>query len=128
MQFVSLQKGDPAESEFRQTVAAGWDGPVIWDHVDELKYFSDTSALVMNLDLVIAVDTSSAHLAASLGKPMWLLNRYDACWRWLLDREDSPLLHPIIKIYRQASWGDWDSVMQKVRADLLSWSATATHL
>ena len=126
VEFISLQKGEHAESEFKQTVAAGWDGPLVRDHVDELKDFSDTAALVMNLDLVIAVDTSTAHLAATLGKPVWLLNRYDTCWRWLLEREHSPW-YPSIKIYRQASWGDWDSVMQKVRADLLAWSATATH-
>jgi len=121
--FISLQKGEPAESEFRQTVATGWDGPFIRDHVDELKDFSDTAALVMNLDLVIAVDTSTAHLAASLGKPVWLLNRYDTCWRWLLEREDSPW-YPSIKIYRQPSWGDWGSVMQKVRTDLLAFSSS----
>ena len=118
VEFISLQKGEPAESEFRQAVADGWDGPFIHDHVNELKDFSDTAALVMNLDLVIAVDTSTAHLAATLGKPVWLLNRYDTCWRWLLDREDSPW-YPSIKIYRQPSWGDWDSVMQRVRSDLI---------
>ena len=117
MEFISLQKGEPAESEFRQAVASGWDGPVTHDHVIELKDFSDTAALVMNLDLVIAVDTSTAHLAASLGKPVWLLNRYDTCWRWLLEREDSPW-YPSIKIYRQTSSGDWDGVTQRVRADL----------
>ena len=125
VEFISLQKGEPAESEFRQTVASGWDGPVIHDHVIELKDFSDTAALVMNLDLVIAVDTSTAHLAASIGKPVWLLNRYDTCWRWLVDREDSPW-YPSIKIYRQTSSGDWDSVLQKVRIDLLSF-ATSFH-
>jgi len=118
VEFISLQKGEPAESEFRQAVASSWNGPVIQDYVDELKDFSDTAALVMNLDLVIAVDTSTAHLAATLGKPVWLLNRYDTCWRWLLDREDSPW-YPSIKIYRQPSWGDWDSVMQRVRNDLI---------
>ncbi len=117
VEFISLQKGEPAESEFRQAVAAAWDGPVIHDHVHELKDFSDTAALVMNLDLVIAVDTSTAHLAASLSKPVWLLNRYDTCWRWLLEREDSPW-YPSIKIYRQTSAGDWDGVMQRVRSDL----------
>lgn len=127
VEFISLQKGEPAESEFSQAVAAGWDGPVIHDHVIELKDFSDTAALVMNLDLVIAVDTSTAHLAASIGKPVWLLNRYDTCWRWLLEREDSPW-YPSIKIYRQTSSGDWDGVMQRVRADLLALSASATGL
>ena len=127
VEFISLQKGEPAESEFSQAVASGWDGPLIHDHVIELKDFSDTAALVMNLDLVIAVDTSTAHLAASLGKPVWLLNRYDTCWRWLLEREDSPW-YPSVKIYRQTSSGEWDGVMQKVRADLLALSASATRL
>jgi hypothetical protein len=118
VEFISLQKGEPAETEFKQKAGSGWDGPVIKDFVYEFKDFSDTAALVMNLDLVIAVDTSTAHLAASLGKPVWLLNRYDTCWRWLLDREDSPW-YPSIKIYRQPSFGDWDSVMQKVKNDLI---------
>ena len=119
VEFISLQKGEPAESEFRQAVTAGWDGPPIQDHVHELKDFSDTASLGMNWELVSAVDTSTAHFAASLGKPVWLLNRYDTCWRWLLEREDSPW-YPSIKIYRQSTWGDWDGVMQKVRADLLA--------
>lgn len=126
MEFINLQKGEPAESEFRQAVASGWDGPVIHDHVNELKDFSDTAALVMNLDLVIAVDTSTAHLAASLGKPVWLLNRYDTCWRWLLEREDSPW-YPSIKIYRQTSAGDWDGVMQRVRADLFELASSSAE-
>jgi hypothetical protein len=116
-EFISLQKGEPAESELKQASITGWDGPVIQNYVDELKDFSDTAALVMNLDLVIAVDTSTAHLAASLGIPVWLLNRYDTCWRWLLDTEHSPW-YPSVKIYRQPSIGDWDTVMQKIRFDL----------
>jgi hypothetical protein len=123
VEFISLQKGEPAESEFRQTVVSGWDGPWINDYVNELHDFSDTAALLMNLDLVISVDTSTAHLAATLGKPVWLLTRYDACWRWLLNRDDSPW-YPSIKIYRQASWGDWDTVLQNIRKDLLSLSTT----
>jgi ADP-heptose:LPS heptosyltransferase len=91
---------------------------VIHDYGDELKDFSDTAALVINLDLVISVDTATAHLAASLGKPVWLLTRYDACWRWGIDREDSPW-YPSLKIYRQPSLGDWDTVVQKVRNDLV---------
>jgi tetratricopeptide (TPR) repeat protein len=116
-EFISLQKGEPAESEFKQALITGWDGPVIHNVVDELKDFLDTAALVLNLDLVIAVDTSTAHLAATLGKPVWLLNRYDTCWRWLLDTEDSPW-YPSVKIYRQPSIGYWDTVMQKIRFDL----------
>lgn len=120
-EFISLQKGEPAETEFRQKIALSWDGPHIKDFVNELADFSDTAALVMNLDLVITVDTSTAHLAATLGIPVWLLNRFDTCWRWLLDIEDSPW-YPSIKIYRQPSKGDWDSVIQRVRQDLMEYS------
>jgi tetratricopeptide (TPR) repeat protein len=119
-EFVSLQKGEPAESEFRCKISEGWDGPDIKDYVAELQNFSDTAALVLNLDLVIAVDTSTAHLAASLGKTVWLLNRFDTCWRWLLDTEDSPW-YPSMKIYRQPTHGDWEGVMQAVRQDLFKY-------
>jgi ADP-heptose:LPS heptosyltransferase len=108
------------KTEFKKAVALDWDGPEILNFVDELKDFADTAALVMNLDLVISVDTATAHLSASLGKPVWLLTRYDACWRWGLDREDCPW-YPSLKIYRQPSLGDWETVIQRVRQDLLAW-------
>ena len=60
------------------------------DWTDELTDFADTAALIEALDLVITVDTAVAHLAGALGKPVWILNRFDACWRWLADRDDSP--------------------------------------
>jgi len=60
------------------------------DWTAELEGFADTAALVEALDLVISVDTSVAHLAGALGKPVWLLNRFDTCWRWFAEREDSP--------------------------------------
>jgi len=116
--FVNLQKGEPAETEFKEKISRGWDGPMIDDYVSELNDFEDTAALIMNLDLVISVDTSTAHLAATLGKPVWLLNRFDTCWRWLLGRQDSPW-YPTLKIYRQSSPGDWGGVMERVREDLL---------
>jgi hypothetical protein len=70
------------------------------------------------MDIVISVDTSVAHLAGSQGKSTWLLLPFIPDWRWMLEREDSPW-YPSVKIYRQASMGDWDSVLQKVRNDLL---------
>ena len=86
----SLQKGDAAEVELTLALADGWNGLVMVDHTDLLTDFAETAALIDNLDLVISVDTSTAHLAAAMGKPVWLLNRYDTCWRWLLDNDDSP--------------------------------------
>jgi ADP-heptose:LPS heptosyltransferase len=94
-----------------------WTGPHIIDHTAELMDFTDTAALIENLDLIISVDTSTAHLAGALGKPVWILNRFDTCWRWLLDRTDSPW-YPTGKIYRQPAAGDWDAVIRNVRADL----------
>ena len=58
---------------------------------EELKDFSDTAALATNMDLVIAVDTSVAHLAGALAKPVWILLPFIPDWRWLLDRDDSPV-------------------------------------
>ena len=71
------------------------------------------------LDLVITVDTAIVHLAGALGVPVWLLNRFDTCWRWLLHRTDSPW-YPSLRQFRQARPGDWDGVLATVRAALLA--------
>jgi tetratricopeptide (TPR) repeat protein len=118
IEFYSLQKGQPVESELADVVAGKWDGPDVLDFTHLLNDFSDTAALVDQMDLVIAVDTSTAHLAGALGKPVWLLNRFDSCWRWLLDRTYSPW-YPTLRLYRQESPGDWDGVIEKVRRDLI---------
>jgi hypothetical protein len=88
--FFSLQTGELAKQQLRNVLANGWNGPRIVDYTTEFKNFADTAAFVENLDLVISVDTSTAHLAAAMGKPTWILNRYDTCWRWGLGRSDSP--------------------------------------
>ncbi len=116
--FFSLQKGEPAQSDWATAQQQGWTGPMLHNFVHELHDFSDTAALIANLDLVISVDTSTAHLAAAMGKPTWILNRFDACWRWLSDRSDSPW-YDSVKLYRQSTDGDWSSVMSLVTADLL---------
>jgi len=79
----------------------------------DLKDFADTAALIENLDLVISVDSAVAHLAGALGKPVWLMNRYASCWRWLLERTDSPW-YPTMRLFRQQALGDWTGVVQKV--------------
>ena len=117
VEFYSLQKGQPAESELADLSLDDWGGPKPLDYTDLLSDFSDTAALVENLDLIIAVDTSTAHLAGALGKPVWLLNRFDTCWRWLLDRADSPW-YPTMRLYRQPRAGDWDAVIEAVESDL----------
>jgi hypothetical protein len=83
----------------------------------ELKDFSDTAALLSNLDLVISVDTSVAHLAGALAKPVWTLLTFLPDWRWLLDREDSPW-YPTARLFRQDDTRTWDDVITRVGAAL----------
>ncbi len=120
--YYSLQKGLPAESDLARMKELAWNGPEIIDYTSELHDFSETAALIDNLDLVISVDTSIAHLAGALGKPVWILNRFDTCWRWLLDRDDSPW-YPTARLYRQERAGDWDGVVERITADLERLSA-----
>jgi hypothetical protein len=87
------------------------------DWTDELEDFADTAALIGALDLVISVDTAVVHLAGGLGVPVWVLNRFDTCWRWLLGRSDSPWYRSAT-LFRQPVLGDWDSVMREVAAAL----------
>ncbi|HEY2595683.1 MAG TPA: hypothetical protein VGK33_17465, partial [Chloroflexota bacterium] len=70
------------------------------------------------LDLVISVYTSVAHLAGALGRPVWILSRFDGCWRWLQDRDDSPW-YPSARLFRQPAPGAWDPVIASV-AEALS--------
>ena len=107
LQFFSLQKDGPAaQAHF----------PLI-DFMAEMGDFADTAALIANLDLVISVDTAVAHLAAALGTPVWVLDRFDSCWRWLLGRRDSPW-YPTLRLYRQPHPGDWDTVLAEIVHDL----------
>jgi ADP-heptose:LPS heptosyltransferase len=85
--------------------------------MDDVSDFADTAAIIDNLDLVISVDTSVAHLAAAMGKPVWLLNRFAGCWRWLRNRDDSPW-YPTVRIFTQPQRGNWDEVIERVAAQL----------
>jgi ADP-heptose:LPS heptosyltransferase len=87
------------------------------DLTAELADFADTAALIAALDLVIAVDTSVAHLAAALGKPVWLMLPFAPDFRWLLEREDSPW-YPRMRLFRQQGLGDWDGVIAQLGAAL----------
>jgi Flp pilus assembly protein TadD len=106
--LVSLQKGAPSAQARTQP-----EGLELHDWTEDLEDFADTAALVEALDLVISVDTSVAHLAGALGKPVWILNRYDQCWRWLVGRTDSPW-YPTARLFRQRSPGDWAGVIRDV--------------
>ena len=108
--FISLQKGPAAV----QACEADFD---LLDVMADVTDFADTAAIVANLDLVISVDTSIVHLAGAMGKPVFLLDRYDNCWRWLSGREDSPW-YPSLRIFRQESSGDWAPVIARVATAL----------
>jgi len=120
--FYSLQKGDPAEAELKNQKDEIWPSNNLLNIADELEDFSDTAALIANLDLVISVDTSTAHLAGAMGKSVWLLNRHDSCWRWLLDVDFSPW-YPSLKLYNQLSPGGWSEVISRVKKDLQNLAA-----
>jgi tetratricopeptide (TPR) repeat protein len=111
--FYSLQKGEAA----KQAIVSPHDLKLT-DYTEELNDFSDTAALIENLDLIISVDTAVAHLAGALGKPVWTLIPFAPDWRWMLNREDSPW-YPTMRLFRQSSPGDWESVIVKVKDELL---------
>ena len=110
--FVSVQKA------VRPTDAA-----VLKEHSDILDFgdafgdFSDTAALMSQLDLVISVDTSIAHLAGALGNPVWIMLPYIPDWRWLLDRDSTPW-YPTARLFRQDDTRMWDDVIVRVREAL----------
>lgn len=119
--FYSLQKGPPASQA--SNAPAGMTlidiGPAIAD-------FADTAAIVEHLDLVIAVDTSVVHLAAALGKPVWMLTPHCPDWRWLMEREDSPW-YDTLRIFRQAEPRNWTPVMERIAAELVSFAAQTSR-
>lgn len=85
---------------------------------NSITNFADTAALVSHCDVVISVDTAVAHLSGALGRPTWLmLNWFAACWRWLVQRDDSPW-YPTMRIFRQPQQDDWAAVTARVSQHL----------
>jgi Flp pilus assembly protein TadD len=127
VQFVCLQKG-PAQTQLRQVqqrMTSGTDAPTgmrLYDPMAMVEDFADTAAIVANLDLVISVDTAVVHLAGAMGKPVFMLDRYDNCWRWLSGRVDSPW-YPTMTIFRQEKHGDWSAPMARATAALHAMAA-----
>ncbi|WP_433704074.1 tetratricopeptide repeat protein [Paraburkholderia sacchari] len=111
--WFSLQKGEAARAQLAELAG----GPPVHDFSDDLRDFGDTAALIMNLDLVIAVDTSVAHLAGALGKPVWILVPANGEWRWLEKRADSPW-YPTARLFRQREVGDWQPALEELREAL----------
>jgi len=110
--WVSLQHGTPGEEV--KTPPAGMS---IADWTEDMYDFYETCCAIENCDLVISVDTAVVHAAASLGKPTWLLSRWDGCWRWFGPREDSPW-YPSLRQFTQPAPHDWDGMLQKVAIEL----------
>ena len=105
--FVSLQKEEPHDGVI----------PSLYDPMPQVRDLADTAAIIANLDLVVTVDSAVAHLAGAMGKPVWVLNRYDICWRWLSGETESPW-YDNVKIYRQHAPMKWDGVLSELKEDL----------
>ncbi|TWH47595.1 tetratricopeptide repeat protein [Sporomusa sp. KB1] len=118
--FYSLQKGEAAQQA--NTPPASMQ---LINLTDDIADFADTAALIMNLDLVVSVDTAVVHLAGALGKPVWTLLPSACDWRWLLLRNDTPW-YPTMRLFRQSTPGNWGSVMTAVARELSAWQAGGT--
>ncbi len=113
VQLYSLQKEPrPGDRDVLDTL-----GNTIVDLSDGLRDFNDTAAALMALDLVISVDTSVAHLAGALGRPVWTMLPFALDWRWMIEREDTPW-YPTMRLFRQPRPGDWMSVVARVQVEL----------
>ena len=85
----------------------------------DITDFYDLAALMMNMDLIITVDTAPAHLAGALGKPTWMLTPANPDWRWLLNRNDSPW-YPTLRLFRKPKLGSWSPVVERIAQELKS--------
>ena len=112
VRFYSLQKGEAARQVERPP-----GGMQIEDLDRDLRDFSDTAAVLANLDLVISVDTAVAHLAGAMARPAWTLLKFAPDWRWLLGRGDCPW-YPTMRLFRQQAPGAWDVVIEEVAQSL----------
>lgn len=111
-QFISIQK-DVRETDLAALNACS----NVAQFGEHIRDFSDTAALVANLDLIVTVDTSVAHLAGALGKPVWILLPFVPDWRWFLERSDSPW-YPSATLFRQPDAGNWAAVFERVESEL----------
>lgn len=113
-EWVNLQC-DCTEEEERELIKAG-----VRAYPGAIRSFADSAALIMHMDVVLAVDTAVAHLAGALGRPVWvMLSQFALDWRWLLNRDDSPW-YTSARLFRQPAMGDWSTVTNKIHK-FLSW-------
>ena len=113
IRWISLQTGEVGRTQLDRLDRAI--RPI--DAGAHLTGFSETAAVIARLDLVITVDTSVAHLAGGMGRPVWTMLSHTPDWRWHLDRGDSPW-YPSMTLYRQPKWNDWDALMARMVHDL----------
>lgn len=116
--FFSLQRGAAAAQ-----AAQPPQGMTVFDPTAELADFADDAALISELDLVISIDTATAHLAGALGKPVWTLIHFPADWRWLLGRDDSPW-YPTMRLFRRSQTDAWNDVIVRVGQALRHFAGT----
>ena len=115
-EFFSLQVGE----HHRDIKQCGY-SRIIKDLGKQFTNFHHTASVILQLDLVISVDTAVVHLAGALGKPVWTLLPFIPDWRWMLNRSDSPW-YPSMTLFRQRKRGDWHSVFQEIRLTLTQYS------
>lgn len=118
VQFISLQV-DPTESRFGVVSM-----PQLADFTSEIRDFTDSAALMEELDLIISVDTATIHLAGLLSRPVWVLLPDLPDWRWRLSDEQTPW-YPTMRLFRQERAGDWDGVLLSAAAALRALVATS---
>ncbi len=109
---ISLQKGVGSEQLAEAPAEWGIVDPNQWLNADSWS-FLDTAALLLNLDLVVTVDTAVAHLTGALGKPVWVATGFASDWRWLREREDTPW-YPTMRLFRQPVFGNWDAAFERI--------------
>ena len=117
VRLISLQVG-PSSQHLREATFP------ITDAAPHIRDFIDSAALMSQLDLIVSVDSSPAHLAGALARPVWTIHPYIADFRWMLDRADSPW-YPTMRLFRQPRPGDWKSVMEHVTRELRPLAETA---
>lgn len=122
VRLVSVQKG-PAAERLAARAAGGGAAADILNLDPEIADFADTAAIMANLDLVVCVDTSVAHLAGALGRPTWVLLPFAPDWRWMLHRTDNPW-YPTLRLFRQTAPGDWGPVLAEASRCLGSLNGT----
>jgi tetratricopeptide (TPR) repeat protein len=116
--FYSLQLGEPVSQMEESTKGRQVPNIILDSSMD----FMDTAAYIMQFDLIITVDTAVAHLAAALGKPVWVLSRFDQCWRWMKNRDDSPWYPNVLRLFHQEKRGDWSDTILQVKNELAKWA------